>query len=224
NARVGSMVLWDLYRKYNFEPFGKVKVLTMFTTAPSNIMSKVPIRNLNDIQGVSLRASGGAAQILKVWGANQIGMPMSATPEALQKGTVQGLFSSLEVMKDFKFAELCKYVTMTQTPIYPFAVVTVVMNMDKWNSLPKDVQKVMEDLGTEQAEWTGTYMDKIALESIAWSKANQGVEFIEPSDKAQWDKKLKPIVDAWIAKKEKEGFPAKEIVADIRALIKKYAE
>ncbi|MBW2612689.1 MAG: TRAP transporter substrate-binding protein [Deltaproteobacteria bacterium] len=221
NARVGSMVLWDLYRKYNFEPFNKVKVLTMFTTAPSNIMSKVPIRNLNDIQGVSLRASGGAAQILKVWGANQIGMPMSATPEALQKGTVQGLFSSLEVMKDFKFAELCKYVTMTQTPIYPFAVV---MNMDKWNSLPKDVQKVMEDLGTEQAEWTGTYMDKIALESIAWSKANQGVEFIEPSDKAQWDKKLKPIVDAWIAKKEKEGFPAKEIVADIRALIKKYAE
>ncbi|MBW2298423.1 MAG: C4-dicarboxylate ABC transporter substrate-binding protein, partial [Deltaproteobacteria bacterium] len=143
------------------------------------------------------------------------------TPEALQKGTVQGLFSSLEVMKDFKFAELCKYVTMTQTPIYPFAVV---MNMEKWNSLPKDVQKVMEDLGTEQAEWTGTYMDKIALESVAWSKANQGVEFIEPSDKAQWDKKLEPIVDAWIAKKEKEGVPAKEIVADIRALIKKYAE
>ena len=219
NARVGSLVLWDLYQKYTFKPFDKVKVLTMFTTAPSNIMSKIPIRNLNDIQGVSLRASGGAAQILKIWGANQIGMPMSATPEALQKGTVQGLFSSLEVMKDFKFAELCKYVTMTQTPIYPFAVV---MNMDKWNSLPKDVQKVMEDLGREQAEWTGVYMDKIAQESIAWSKASQGVEFIVPADKAQWSKKLEPIVDAWVAKKEKEGFPAKEIVADIQALIIKY--
>ncbi|MEN8246124.1 MAG: TRAP transporter substrate-binding protein [Thermodesulfobacteriota bacterium] len=221
NARVGSLVLWELYQKYNFKPFDKVKVLTMFTTAPANIMSKIPIRNLDDIQGVSLRASGGAAQILKIWGANQIGMPMSATPEALQKGTVQGLFSSLEVMKDFKFAELCKYVTMTQTPIYPFAVV---MNMDKWNSLPKDVQKVMEDLGREQAEWTGKYMDKIAGESVAWSKANQGVEFIVPADKAQWDARLAPIVDAWIAKKEKEGYPAKEIVADIQALIKKYAE
>lgn len=221
NARVGSLVLWDLYQKYNFEPFNKVKVLTMFTTAPSNIMSRVPIRNLDDIQGVSLRASGGAAQILKIWGANQIGMPMSATPEALQKGTVQGLFSSLEVMKDFKFAELCKYVTMTDTPIYPFAVV---MNMDKWNALPKDVQKVMEDLGREQAEWTGVYMDRIAKESVAWSKSNQGVEFIVPADRAQWDKKLEPIVDQWIAKKEKEGYPAKAIVADIRELIKKYAE
>lgn len=221
NARVGSLVLWDLYQKYNFQPFDKVKVLTMFTTAPSNIMSKIPIRNLNDIQGVSLRASGGAAQILKIWGANQIGMPMSATPEALQKGTVQGLFSSLEVMKDFKFAELCKFVTMTDTPIYPFAVV---MNMDKWNSLPKDVQKIMDDLGREQAEWTGEYMDRIAQESVAWSKDNQGVEFIVPSDMAQWNVKLEPIVDAWIEKKEKEGFPAKEIVADIRVLIKKYAE
>ena len=98
------------------------------------------------------------------------------------------------------------------------------MNMDKWNSLPKDVQKVMEDLGTEQAEWTGMYMDRIAQESITWSEANQGVEFIQPSDKAEWNKKLQPIVDGWIAKKEKEGVPAKQIVADIRALIKKYSD
>ncbi|MBW2284096.1 MAG: TRAP transporter substrate-binding protein, partial [Deltaproteobacteria bacterium] len=133
NATVASLTLWDLYQKYQPEAFSKVKVLAMFTTAPSNIMSKIPIRNLGDIKGVPLRASGGAAQILKAWGANQVGMPMPATPEALQKGVVKGLFSSLEVMKDFKFAELCKYVTMTETPVYPFAVV---MNMDSWNKLP----------------------------------------------------------------------------------------
>jgi len=220
NAKVGSLVLYDLYKKYNFKPFDGVKVLTMFTTAPSNIMSKVPIRNLADIKGVSLRASGGAAQILKSWGANQIGMPMSATPEALQKGTVKGLFSSLEVMKDFKFAELCKYVTLTNTPIYPFAVV---MNMEKWNSLPKDVQKVFDDLALEQAEWTGVYMDNHAMESIEWSKKNQGVEFIEPADKAEWDKALEPIVKAWIAKNEGK-VPAKQIVDDIRALIAKHSK
>jgi len=220
NAKVGSLVLYDMYKKYNFGPFAGVKVLTMFTTAPSNIMSKVPIRSLADIKGVSLRASGGAAQILKSWGANQIGMPMSATPEALQKGTVKGLFSSLEVMKDFKFAELCKYVTYTNTPIYPFAVV---MNMDKWNALPADVKKVFDDLALEQAEWTGTYMDNHAMESIEWSKKQQGVEFIEPKDKADWDKALEPIVEAWIAKNEGK-VPARQIVDDIRALIAKHSK
>ena len=101
-------------------------------------MSKKPVRGLADLRGFDLRASGGAAQILKAWGANQVGMPMSATPEALQKGVVKGLFSSLEVMKDFKFAEICKYVTITDTVIYPFAVV---MNMDRWNALPDDQRK-----------------------------------------------------------------------------------
>ena len=222
NAKVGSLVLWDLYNKYKPEAFAKVKVLTVFTTAPTNIMSKVPVRNLADIKGLDLRASGGAAQILKAWGANPVGMPMPATVEALQKGVVKGLYSSLEVMKDFKFAETCKYVTMTDTVIYPFAVV---MNMDSWNALPKDVQKVMEDLGTEQAEWTGNYMDNHVKEAISWSKKEQKVEFIElsKSEKAEWNNKLKFITDKWIQDATAKGFPAKAIVKDIKALTKKYS-
>jgi TRAP-type C4-dicarboxylate transport system substrate-binding protein len=222
DARVGSLVLWDLFQKYRPKAFAKVKVLTMFTTAPSNIMSKVPVRNLDDIKGLDLRASGGAAQILKAWGANQIGMPMSSTPEALQKGVVKGLFSSLEVMKDFKFAEICPYATITDTVIYPFAVV---MNMDRWNALPKDVQKVMMDMGAEQAEWTGNYMDNHVKESIEWSQKNHRVEFIELplEEKSKWDGMLQNITHQWISDKTANGYPAKQIVEDIKALIKKHS-
>ncbi len=222
NAKVGSLTLWHLYVKYQPEAFSKVKVLTMFTTAPSNIMSRIPIRNLEDIRGVSLRASGGAAQILKAWGANQVGMPMPATPEALQKGVVKGLFSSLEVMKDFKFAELCKYVTMTETAVYPFAVV---MNMDSWKRLPKDVQKVMDDLAVEQCQWTGKYMDDHVDEAIAWSKKTQHVEIIEltKDEKAKWDKLLAPITAKWIEVWKAKGLPAEGIVEDMRAFARIYA-
>lgn len=215
NALVGSLVLWDLYQKYHPEAFSKVKVLTMFTTAPSNIMSKIPIRTLKDIKGVSLRGSGGAGQILKAWGANLVGMPMSATPEALQKGVVKGLFSSLEVMKDFKFAEYCPYVTMTNTSIYPFAVV---MNMSKWNALPKDVQKVMEGLGTQQAAWTGVYMDNHVKEAIRWSKKHHHIKVIHLSrkEKAQWDRMLVPITKDWIQKADAKGLPGEAIVKDIK--------
>lgn len=221
DAKTGSLVLWDLYKKYNPKAFSKVKVLTMFTTAPANIMSRIPIRTLDDIKGVDLRASGGAAQILKAWGANQVGMPMPATPEALQKGVVKGLFSSLEVMKDFKFAELCKYATLTDTVIYPFAVV---MNMDSWNKLPKDVQKVFEDLGPEQAAWTGDYMDNHVKEANKWSKEKQGVEFIALSqdEKAKWNGLLKPITEAWVKKADEGGFPGQAIVDDINALVKQH--
>ncbi len=221
NSRVGSLVLLDVYKKYNPKAFAKVKVLTMFTTAPTNIMSKVPVRTLKDINGLDLRASGGALKILGAWGANPVGMPMPATVEALQKGVVKGLFSSLEVMKDFKFAEMCGYVTMTNTVIYPFAVV---MNIDKWKALPKNVQKVMDDLIVEQAKWTGNYMDNHVKESINWSKKTHNVEFINLSkkEKAKWDKKLQFLNDKWIADAKEKELPAKKIVKDIKKLISKY--
>ena len=220
NATVGSLVLWDLYQKYQPEEFAKVKVLTMFTTAPTNIMSKVPVRTLDDIKGLDLRASGGAAKILAAWGANPVGMPMPATVEALQKGVVKGLFSSLEVMKDFKFAETCKYVTMTDTVIYPFAVV---MNMDSWNKLPEDVQQVMDDLRVEQSEWTGTYMDNLVKAAMEWAKTEQNVEVITLSaeEKAKWDAKLAPLTEKWVVNAKSKGFAADAIVNDIKALIKK---
>jgi len=221
NAKVASMVLWDIYQKYQPDAFAKVKVLTMFTTAPTNIMSKVAVRNLDDIKGLNLRSPGGAVKILKAWGANPVGMPMPATVEALQKGVVKGLFSSTEVMKDFKFAESCKYVTLTNTLIVPFAVV---MNMDKWNSLPKDVQMVMEGLGVQQAMWTGAYMDNHVAEANAWSKNVQNVEFIElaPAEKAKWDAKLSFVAENWIKKANEKGFPGQAIVADIKTFTKMY--
>jgi TRAP-type C4-dicarboxylate transport system substrate-binding protein len=218
DAKTGSMALLKLYEKYQPAAFKDVVVLAMFTNAPGNVMSKVPVKSLADMKGLDLRASGGAAQILKAWGANPVGMPMPSTVEALQKGTVKGLFSSLEVMKDFKFAENCKYVTMTETVIYPFAVI---MNKGKWNSLSPDVQKVMMDLKEEQSLWTGTYMDEQIKRSIAWSKESNGVEFISLSaeEKAQWDSKLGFITDKWVKGATQKGLPAQQIINDIKTYI-----
>jgi TRAP-type C4-dicarboxylate transport system substrate-binding protein len=212
-------MLWDLYKKYKPAEFKDVKVLTMFTNAPSNIMSKKPVKSLADIKGMSLRASGGAGEILQAWGANMVGMPMSETPAALQKGVVQGLFSSLEVMKDFGYAEYCKYVTMTETSLYPFAVV---MNKKKFDSLPEDVKKVLDGLAEEQMKWTGDYMDKHVAEAIAFSKEKFQVEFIDltAEQKAQWDKPLEPIITKWI-NDNKDKIPAEKIVADLKAMTEK---
>jgi TRAP-type C4-dicarboxylate transport system substrate-binding protein len=215
NATVASLALWDLYKKYKPEAFAKVKALTMFTCAPANIYAKKPVRNLEDLKGLELRASGGVAQALKALGATPVGMPQSETPEALQKGVVQGAASSLETLMDFKYAEICKYVTIFNGPVYPFAVV---MNMDKWNSLPKDVQDVMDGLGIEQAFWTGNYMDKHVNESIEWSKKNHNIEITKLTQKelANWNKLLRPLKDNWITQAKAKGLPARAILRDIR--------
>jgi TRAP-type C4-dicarboxylate transport system substrate-binding protein len=215
NATVASLTLLDIYRKHNPQEFEKVKVLTMFTCAPANIYAKKPVKNLEDLKGLELRASGGVAQVLQVLGAAPVGMPQSECPEALQKGVVQGAASSLETLMDFKYAEMCRYVTIFNGPVYPFAVV---MNMEKWNSLPTDVQEVMDGLGTEQASWTGTYMDKHVDESIEWSKKTYNIEITEltKTELTRWNKLMRPLIDKWITDAKAKGLPARTIMQDIR--------
>ncbi len=217
-AKKGSLALLQLYEKYQPEEFKDVVVLAMFTNTPGNLMTKTPVRTLADLKGMDLRSSGGANDILKAWGGNPVGMPMPATVEALQKGTVKGLFSSLEVMKDFKFAEICKYVTLTETGIYPFAVI---MNKAKYAALPEDVKKVFMDLKEEQSLWTGNYIDELIAEANKWSKEEHKVEFITLSDEeaAKWDALLTPITDAWIKEAKAKGLPAEEIISDIKTFL-----
>ncbi|MGD8369136.1 MAG: C4-dicarboxylate ABC transporter substrate-binding protein, partial [Desulfobacterales bacterium] len=121
------------------------------------------------------------------------------------------------------FAETCRYATVTDTVIYPFAVV---MNMDTWNALPADVQKVIDDLKIEQAEWTGNYMDNHVKDAVEWSKATYQVEFIEltQAQKQEWNALLDPIVEQYIRETSEKGLPARAIVDDIRALIARYAK
>jgi TRAP-type C4-dicarboxylate transport system substrate-binding protein len=195
----------------------------MFACAPANIYAKVPVKNLDDLKGLQLRASGGVAEVLKVLGATPVGMPQSETPEALQKGVVKGAASSLETLKDFKFAELCRYVTILNGPIYPFAVV---MNLDAWKKLPPDVQKVMEAMGEEQSEWTGKYMDGHVDESMEWSKKTYNIEVTQlgPDEMAKWNKLMEPVIGKWVEEAKAKGLPAEQIVSDIRAFAKKRAK
>lgn len=217
SASVASSVLWDLYEKYQPEEFAKVKVLTMFTSAPTCIMSQVPVRNLDDLAGLELRASGIASQILDQLGATPVSMPMSQTPEALQKGLVKGLLSSMEVLKDLNFAEYCRYETLTNFQVYPFAVV---MNLDKWNSLSSEQQTILTNLSREQALWTGRYMDTHVADSLKWASETYQIEQITLSQQDQLlaQQKVQPLLDRWHDAASSRGIDPDAVMADLLTL------
>ena len=210
---VASLSLLDLYEKYQPESFRKVKVLTMFTCPPANIMSIQPVRTLEDLKGMEIRAAGTGVKVFELLDANPIGMPQSDVPDALHKKVIKGMASSLEVMKDFNYAEYCRYITMTNLQVVTFAVV---MNRDRWDSLSADVQKVLDGLVREQTEWTGLYVDEHVNEAVRWSKEKYNVEVIEfkTEEKARMSKLLEPLVNGYI---ERAGskVPAGEIIKDV---------
>src|SRR4030066_101541 len=214
SSKAASLALYDLIEKYNPKEFEQVKIITLFTCPPANIMTIKPVKSLKDLKGLELRVGGTQADIIKVLGGIPVAMPQSDTPEALQKGTVKGHVSSMEVLKDFNYAAYTPNATITNLWVVTFAVV---MNKDKWNSLPADVKKVIDDMRREQAFWTGNYVDNHVLESLKWSKEKYNLQMFEflPAEQTEVPKLLKPLTDAYIARVTKAGLPGDQIMKDV---------
>lgn len=224
SATVASVSLWEHVQQYRPKELERFKVITMFTCPPANIMSIKPILSLEDLKGYELRASGTGAKILGLLGAAAVGMPQSDVPEALQKGVIKGNVTSLEVLMDFKYAEYCRHVTAN---VNLFVVSSaVVMNKQKWDSLPADVKKVIDDLGKEQALWTGKYVDDHVKEAVAWSKKTYNVQFhkLPPKEIERWYALLKPMTDTYLEEVAAKGLPAKAILDNVIKLKEKYSK
>ncbi len=222
SSRVASLVLYDLIEKYKPREFEKVKVLTVFTCPPTNLMTKAPVKRLANLRGMELRVAGTSAEVAKRLGAVPVAMPQSETPEAIQKGIVKGMISSLEILQDLKFASYTPYATIANLPVVSFAVV---MNKARWNSLPADVKRALDGLSREQAAWTGEYVDRHVRDSLAWSKSNyrHQVFTLPAEDQKRINQLLSPMVDNYVKKVSAQGLNGKQIVADVQALKKKYA-
>ncbi|MDQ1330385.1 MAG: hypothetical protein QG578_648 [Thermodesulfobacteriota bacterium] len=221
SSKVASLVLYDLIEKYKPKEFEKVKILTLFTCPPADFMTSRPVKSLKDLKGMELRVSGTGAEIIKALGAIPVAMPQSETPEAIQKGVVKGMVSSMEILKDFNFAAYCPYATEANLFVVSFAVV---MNMDKWNALPPGVKKVLDDLRVEQAVWTGDYVDNHVKEALTWSKEkyNHQVASLPAEDKAEIAKLLNPMIQDYIKKVTAQGLPGEQIIKDVNSLKAKY--
>ena len=223
SATQASQVLFNAFEKYKPAEFSEVKVLTLFTSAPSNIMSKPPLPDLASMQGVELRGAGIASDVLGKLGAVPVSMPMPDVPESLQKGVVKGLLTSLEVLKDMNFAAYCPYATKTDFQVYPFAVI---MNKNSWEKLPEDVKEVLDDLAREQAVWTGKYMDDHVTEAVEWAKQNHNLEIftLSEEDQAAAAQALAPLTDAWKEQARAAGYSPEEILMDVEKWKALYAD
>jgi len=161
--------------------------------------------------------------VLKALGAAPVGMPMPEVPQAVQTRVIDGTMTSREVLKDFRLAEQLKYVTDYPTVVVTFAAV---MDSKRWDALPPDVKKVIDELAEEMPLWTGKYHDQENVgAAIEWAKKDHKLDVLalSPQEKAAWDAKLAPMVDAWIAEAKAKGLPADRYIARARELRDQFA-
>ncbi|EFK12000.1 bacterial extracellular solute-binding protein, family 7 [delta proteobacterium NaphS2] len=200
SGKVATCVADTFAKSVNPKELQDVKVLYVHAHGPGLLHTKKPVRTLEDLKGMKIRATGLSAKVVEALGGVPVAMPQGDTYEALQKGVVEGTFGPIEVLKGWKQGEVVKYTTDCSDVGYTTAMF-VVMNKDKWNALPDDVKKVFEETAEEWVTVHGKAWDAADAEGRKFT-LGLGNEIITLSDEeaAKWRKAVEPIISQYASK------------------------
>lgn len=208
-AEAGSLTTWELSQttpEWQKE-YKQVKVLWYWSSALFEVhMKKGLVKNLEDLKGKKMIGwNPQIRNIIKTLGAN----PVEVTPHdsylALERGMADGVMCPIAPMKVYKITDVAKYHTIVDVMSDPFYAV---MNKSKWNSLPADLQKILEDTtGERMARISGKTLDEGSIKDVEWMKKNGHEFYVLPAEeKLRWQEKVVSIHEDWIKKMEKQGY------------------
>ncbi|MBU0987428.1 MAG: TRAP transporter substrate-binding protein [Proteobacteria bacterium] len=220
NGKVASHVADEFAKTYNPEELHDVKVLYIHAHGPGLLHTKKPVRKLEDLKGMKIRATGLSAKVVEALGGVPVAMPQGGTYEALQKGVVEGTFGPMEVLKGWKQAEVIKYTTECYGVGYT-TTFFIVMNLDKWKALPDDVKKVFEAVSEKYVGVHGNVWDSTDIEGRKYtlSLGNEIIALPE-AENAKWRKAVEPVIDDFIKNTPNGAM----YVNKIKELMEKYSK
>jgi TRAP-type C4-dicarboxylate transport system substrate-binding protein len=227
SSEASSVAFQRMYAKYPAfaEEHKGVKVLAVFTHGPGIVFNtKRPIAKIDDLAGLKWRIGGGMVnEITKTLGMNVTLKPAPESYELLSTGVMDGTLFPAESVEGFKIDKVIKYATLFPGGLYNTSFVFM-MNQAKYDSLPADVKKIVDEMSGEfAARMMGRGWDKVDRRGMAFMQAN-GVQFTK-ADAAfvkAVGEKTAPLEAKWIAEAEKKGLKdAKKVLGEFRAEIKK---
>jgi len=224
NGRVATAVANSFYQQFRPRELDGVKVLYLHAHGPGLLHTTRPVANLEQLKGMKIRSTGLSAKVVSSLGAVPVAMPQGATYEALQKGVVEGTFGPIEVLKGWKQAEVIKSTTDCPEIGYTTAMF-VVMNLKKWNALPKDVQKVFEEVSNQWIDIHGKAWDELDMDGrkFTLSLGNKIIPLTK-TESARWKKAVRPMLTEYSQTTTAKGLPGQKAVVETEKLIKKYGK
>ena len=226
NARISGLVAWELYQSFPEmrREYKDVKLLFFYSTSAYQIHTvNKPIHTIEDFHGVLMRVGDTIdTAIAEAVGATPEFLPMPDTYLALGKGVMDALMSPFGPMKGFRTADVTRY-HLENVDLHT-SIFAIIMNLDKWNSLPKDIQEAIEGIsGAAASEFFGSVFDETDRDTIQYMK-EQGDIFtrFSPDQKSKLEKSLQVIREEWVKEQEENGLPGQKMLNKALRLIKEY--
>ena len=219
NGLTASRTANAIYHKYTPAEMDDTHVLYIHAHGPGILASRKPVSSIGDMVGLKVRATGLSSKIVTSLGGIPVGMSQPETYESLQKGVVEATFCPIETLKGWKQGEVINSVTDTSVIGYTTAMF-VVMNKDRWNALPPDIQKLFDEVSREWVDRHGRAWDQADAEGRKFAaELNRRFLTLAADEKPRWKAAVQGILDDYVKNTADKGLPGAQVLADIADLI-----
>ena len=176
--------------------------------------SKKPILVVDDVAGLKLRVIPNAINVdwVKALGANPTPLAFPEVYAALEQKAIDGQENPLSVILANKFAEVQKYLALTNHQYNPQSII---FSKKIWDTLSPAEQKILLDSAIEASKYQRQINREAAAGQLdALKKAGMQVSEFSPAEQAKLREKLKPVI-------EKHGAAIPATVAEMQAELAK---
>ncbi|MFC1902626.1 TRAP transporter substrate-binding protein DctP [Chloroflexota bacterium] len=132
----------EIHKKENLYYLGRQLMHLSFY-----MFSDTPFATPYDMSGQRFRSGGLYDPLYKKLGIVSVTIPLAEQYTALERGLVDGAASTAGSIDAFKLYEVCKYIL--SPPFYGAQNGYMMINLDKWNSIPKHLQDLMIEVQKE---------------------------------------------------------------------------
>lgn len=160
------------------EPYG-VHLIGAAATGLEAFPSKRPIRTVEDMKGLKVRAPQGMVyNIFEKAGATPVNLPGSEVYTSLEKGVIDAadntVFATNYNQGLYDFAPYPNYPGFHSLPM-----VSVSLNKEIWDSLPEDLQAILETSVDSMAYEMVAKLKALDLEAVKEVRENPDIEIID---------------------------------------------
>jgi TRAP-type C4-dicarboxylate transport system substrate-binding protein len=222
---VGTNVLWDLYEKYPelAAEWDSYKLLNLYGN-PGMIFCSAgkPIDSTDDLSGLVLRTPAGPiTDFVTKLGASPIVMPPPDIYEAMEKNNISAYIFEPAGITNFKLQDVTEY--FTDMPLYDGAF-GLVMNIDKWNSLPAEYQEAIMSVSGKVGSLSAAEDFKASADAAKKTITDAGCTWVTVSeaDVAAFQAAADEIKAAWAQKNTTAAFDAQAFLDEAVALAETY--
>lgn len=226
DAESTSRAYWEFAEQHMMDAdYKDTHVLGLWVHGPGMIHSSEPVRTPDDLDGVKLRAPTRTTnKLFASLGAEAIGMPVPAIPEALSKGVIDAAVIPWEVTAALKVPELVDNHTEFGNDALYTAAFVFTMNKDRYDALPDDLKAVIDNnSGADFSAFAGKTMAGADEPSRALAEqAGNTIITLSDEEVQVWRDGSAPVIDSWVAEMDEKGLDGAALVEELRGLIEKH--